>query len=610
MEKKSMRKNKLTGIIATCLSILFTLSACAQEHKRNESRLKTINEIANNAVLLNNQQNFIPLTKLAEQKIASINLGFTHQVAFDSLLNKYAEITSLNAEKYKDSTTLNDLADDLKYYTTIMIAVTDQMTKNGRYINFINDLTQHKNVVLAVFGEGKSLAVFDPISAPIIWSEQNSLEAAMVVPQIIFGGIGAKQTLKKQLSAKYTTGTGYITSVTRLKYTVPEDAGVNSDALMEVDKIALEAIAGKATPGVVVLVAKDGKVIYNKAFGSHTYANELPDQVSDIFDLASLTKTTATTPSVMRLVEENKLKLDTNIGYYIPKARNTPMNAINVREVMLHQAGFIPFIPFHNYVKEGDYARDSSAAFPTKVADNYYIKKGFFSDFMWPKMLNSPIKTRGKYVYSDISMYVMQDIVEHISQKPLEKYVLDNFYTPLGMHTAGYLPRNRFTKAQIVPTEDDQIFRKTLLEGYVHDQGAALKGGVAGHAGLFGSASDLATYYQMLLNKGTYGGEQYFKPETVEMFTTKQSNVSRRGLGFDRWDPDVTKKYPSELASSQTFGHTGYTGIGVWVDPSRGLVYIFLSNRVNPGVSEQLGKLNIRPRIQDAINRAIDKGNK
>lgn len=608
MERKYMRKNKLTGIIAICFVFIFTLCACAQEHKKNESRLKTINAIANSTVLLNNQQSLIPITKLAEQKIASINLGFTHQIAFDSLLNKYAEITPLNAEKYKDSTTLNDLADDLKYYSTVIIAITDQMTKNERFTNFINDITKHKKIVLAVFGDGKSLDAFDHLTAPVIWCPQNSLEAAMVVPQIIFGGIAVQKTLSKEFSGKYTVGSGYSTNVTRLKYTVPEDAGVNSENLKEIDKIALEAIDGKAAPGIVVLVAKDGKVIYNKTFGSHTYDNIIKNKVTDIFDLASVTKVTATTPTVMRLVEQGKLKLDTNIGYYIPRARNTPMNAINVREVMLHQAGFIPYIPFHNNIKEGDYSRDSSATFPTKVADNYYIKKGFFSDFMWPKMLNSPIKTRGTYVYSDISMYVMQDIVEHISEKPEQQYVLDNFYTPLGMHTAGYLPRNRFTKEQIVPTEDDQIFRKTLLEGYVHDQGAALKGGVAGHAGLFGNASDLATYYQMLLNKGTYGGEQYFKPETVEMFTTKQSDVSRRGLGFDRWDPDLTKKYPSELASPQTFGHTGYTGIGVWVDPARGLVYIFLSNRVNPGVSEQLGKLNIRPRIQDAINRAIDKG--
>jgi CubicO group peptidase (beta-lactamase class C family) len=605
-----MNKNKLTSIIASLLSLVFTLSACAQDHQKNENRLKTINLIAKSTVLLNNQKKIIPIVGLADKHFVSINLGFNNQIAFDSLLNKYADVKSLDANVYKDSTTLNDLEDDLKYYTTVIIALTDEMTSSGKYLNFITNMAKSKDVIVALFGEGKSLAIFDQLNIPIVWTPQVNAESAMVVPQIIFGGIAAQQTLTKAYSPKYKVGSGYKTSVIRLKYTVPEDAGVNIENLKEIEDIVNEGIKGKAAPGMVVLVAKDGKVIYNKAFGYHTYDNLRADKVTDIFDMASVTKVTATTPSVMRLVEQNKLKLDTNIGFYIAKARNTPMNAINVREVMLHQAGFIPYIPFHNYIKEGDYSRDSTAAFPTKVADGYYIKKGFFNDFMWPKMLNSPIKTRGSYVYSDISMYVMQDIVEHIAEKPEDQYVLDNFYTPLGMHTAGYLPRNRFSKDRIVPTEDDQVFRKTLLTGYVHDQGAALKGGVAGHAGLFASANDLAIYYQLMLNKGTYGGEQYFKPQTVEMFTTKQSNVSRRGLGFDRWDPDATKKYPSSLASSQTFGHTGYTGIGVWVDPSRNLIYIFLSNRVNPTVSEQLGKLNIRPRIQDAIIKAVDKGNK
>ena len=610
MEKKYMNKNKLASVIAVSLSLLFTLSACAQDHQKNENRLKSINSISKNAVLLNNQKQLIPIVGLTNKHFASVNLGFEYQIAFDSLLNKYAGIQSIDANKYKDSTTLNDLEDDLKYFNTVIIAVTDDMTKSGKYLNFMTSISKNKNVIVAVFGEGKSLGAFDNLDFPIVWTPQINNESAMVVPQIIFGGIAAQQTLTKGYSGKYTAGSGYKTTITRLKYTVPEDAGVNSDELKEIDNIVNEGIAGKAAPGMVVLVAKDGKVIYNKAFGYHTYDNLRADKVTDIFDMASVTKVTATTPSVMRLVEQNKLKLDTNVGFYIAKARNTPMNNINVREVMLHQAGFIPYIPFHNYIKEGDYSRDSTAAFPTKVADGYYIKKGFFNDFMWPKMLNSPIKTRGSYVYSDISMYVMQDIVEHIAEKPEDQYVLDNFYTPLGMHTAGYLPRNRFPKDRIVPTEDDKVFRKTLLEGYVHDQGAALKGGVAGHAGLFATANDLAIFYQLMLNKGTYGGEQYFKPQTVDMFTTKQSNISRRGLGFDRWDPDLTKKYPSSLASPQTFGHTGYTGIAVWTDPSRGLIYVFLSNRVNPTVSEQLGKLNIRPRIQDAIIKAVDKGNK
>ncbi len=608
MEKKYMNKNKLASIIAISLALLFTLSACAQDHKQNENRLKSINSITKNSVLLNNQKQLIPIVGLADKRFVSINLGFEHQLAFDSLLNKYADVKSIDANKYKDSTALNDLEDDLKYYNTVIIALTDDMTKSGKFLNFITNIAKNKNVIAAVFGEGKSLGAFDNLNFPMVWTPQINAESAMVVPQIIFGGIAAQQTLTKGYSGKYTIGSGYKTTVTRLKYTVPEDAGVNTEELKEIDNIVNEGIAGKAAPGMVVLVAKDGKVIYNKAFGYHTYDNLRADKVTDIFDMASVTKVTATTPSVMRLVEQNKLKLDTNIGFYIAKARNTPMNGINVREVMLHQAGFIPYIPFHNYIKEGDYSRDSTAAFPTKVADGYYIKKGFFNDFMWPKMLNSPIKTRGSYVYSDISMYVMQDIVEHIAEKPEDQYVLDNFYTPLGMHTAGYLPRNRFSKDRIVPTEDDKVFRKTLLEGYVHDQGAALKGGVAGHAGLFANANDLAIYYQLMLNKGTYGGEQYFKPQTVDMFTTKQSNVSRRGLGYDRWDSDLTKKYPSSLASPQTYGHTGYTGIGVWVDPSRGLIYIFLSNRVNPTVSEQLGRLNIRPRIQDAIIKAVDKG--
>ncbi|MES2416776.1 MAG: serine hydrolase [Bacteroidota bacterium] len=608
MEKKYMNTNNLRGIIAISLATLFTISACAQDHKQNQNRLKTINAIANSSVLLNNETGLIPIVGLTNKHIASVNLGFNYQVAFDSLLNKYANVQSIDAAKYRDSTTLNDLEDDLKYFNTVIVSLNDQLTKNGKFLNFLTSIAKSKQVIIALFGDGKNLSAFDQLSTPIVWSPQYNAEAAMVVPQFIFGGIAAQQTLSKGYSGKYTVGSGYKTAVTRLKYTVPEDANVNTEDLKEIDHIVNEGIAGKAAPGMVVLVAKDGKVIYNKAFGSHTYDNTRPDKVTDIFDMASVTKVTATTPSVMRLVEQGKLNLDTNIGYYIAKARNSPMNSIHVREVMLHQAGFIPYIPFHNYVKEGDYSRDSSAAFPTKVADRYYIKKGFFNDFMWPKMLNSPIKTRGKYVYSDISMYVMQDIVEHIAEVPLDKYVLDNFYTPLGMHTAGYLPRNRFSKEQIVPTEDDQAFRKTLLEGYVHDQGAALKGGVAGHAGLFASANDLAIYYQLLLNKGSYGGEQYFAPQTVETFTSKQSDVSRRGLGFDRWDPDPNKKYPSQLASPQTFGHTGYTGIGVWVDPSRGLVYIFLSNRVNPTVSEQLGRLNIRPRIEDAINKAIDKG--
>jgi len=603
-----MRKNRFSGIISISFLALLTFNACAQEHQKNEQTLAVLNKISDNTVLLNNQNNVLPLTNLDQKNIASVDLGFQQQTIFDSLLNKYTKIAAFAASNYQNAATLDGLEDDLKYFNTIVIALPSAASNDTRAVKFILNLAKSKQVILSVFGEGKSLGTFDALQAPIIWTDQSTALAASILPQIIFGGIGLNAKLPTTLSPKYTAGSGFSTKASRFKYTLPEDAGVNSDNLSEIDNIANQAIRAQAAPGMVVFVAKDGKVIFNKGYGHHIYVNGIPENVADIFDLASLTKTTATTPTVMRLYEQHKLNLDTNIGTYIPRARTLPMNEIKVREVMLHQAGFIPYIPFHNLIKPGDYSRDSSAAYPTKVADNYYIRKDYFKDVMWPKMLNSPIKTRGQYVYSDISMYVMKDIVERISGIPLNQYVLDNFYTPLGMQTAGFLPRDRFPKDKIVPTEQDTYFRKTLLQGYVHDQGAALAGGVSGHAGLFASANDVGILYQMFLNKGTYGGQEYFKPETVDLFTAKQSNVSRRGLGFDRWDPDLTKKYPSELASAQTYGHTGYTGTCVWVDPARGLVYVFLSNRVYPSVTDKLSNLKIRGRIQDAIIKAIEKG--
>ncbi|KIO75044.1 beta-N-acetylglucosaminidase [Pedobacter lusitanus] len=602
-----MYKNNLVQTIAVCFLAISTFSACAQEHQKNEELLKVNSNILQHTVLLNNQNSIIPLTELEKKNIASVSLGFAFQNVSDSLLNKYAKVTSFSSASYENSPELGKLENDLKFFNTIIISITDQEAPKARYINFINSIAKSKSVIIALYGQQTNLAPFDSLTAPILWSQDKNIQAASLIPQLIFGGIAAGNKLTRNISARFPAGSGYTTTVTRLKYTIPEDAGVNAENLREIDDITAEAIAARAAPGMVVLVAKDGKVIFNKAYGTHTYDGPA-DKVTDIFDLASITKITATTPMVMRLVEQNKLKLDTNIGAYIALARPTAMNDIPVREVMLHQAGFIPYIPFHDGVKPGDHSPDSSAAYPTKVADGYFIRKDYFKDVMWPQMLNAPIRTRGKYVYSDISMYVMKDIAEQISGEHLNDYVAENFYAPLGMQTAGFLPRNRFSKDRIIPTENDTYFRKTLLVGYVHDQGAALVGGVSGHAGLFASTNDMAIMFQMLLNKGTYGGQQYFKPQTVDTFTAQQSNISRRGLGFDRWDPNLSKKYPSATASPQTYGHTGYTGTAVWVDQARGLIYVFLSNRVNPSVTNKLVSMGIRSRIQEVINSAIDKG--
>jgi CubicO group peptidase (beta-lactamase class C family) len=310
----------------------------------------------------------------------------------------------------------------------------------------------------------------------------------------------------------------------------------------------------------------------------------------------------------MQLTDQGKLNLDATIGDYLSMAKKTNKNDLHVREILEHQAGLIPDIPTFEKITPNDHSPDSSADYPTKVNNGYYLRKDYFKDVLWPAMLNSPLRNRGQYIYSDLSMCFMQQIVETITAVPLNTYVQQQFYTPLGMQTAGFLPLYRFAPSRIIPTEDDEVYRHDLLDGYVDDPTSALMGGVAGHAGLFASANDVAILYQMMLNRGTYGGVQYIKPETVDLFTAKQSNVSRRGLGFDRWDPIAINKYPSQLASPQTYGHTGYTGTCVWVDPQYGLVYIFLSNRVNPKVTGKLSTLNTRPRIQDVIVEAIQKG--
>lgn len=374
----------------------------------------------------------------------------------------------------------------------------------------------------------------------------------------------------------------------------------------KIDAIAAEAIREKATPGMVVMALKDGQVIFEKAYGYHTYDKKTPTKTTDIFDLASISKIAGTTPVIMHLYDQGLLDLDATMGSFLPEVKGTDKENITLRSVLLHEAGFTPYIPFYKELKSGDLQRTYDTRHQVKVADSAYLRTNYYKEVMWPQMMKSDLKTPGKYVYSDISMYVMKEVAEHITHKPMDVYVSEILYQPIGMTYTGYNPRNRFDKSIIVPTEHDTAFRKVLLEGYVHDQGAAMAGGIAGHAGLFATAKDLAIYGQLLLNRGEYKGKRYFKPETIDLFTSNQSQVSRRGLGFDRYDPKPGAEYPSKLANKSVYGHTGYTGTCIWVDPENQLVYIFLSNRVHPQVSTKLLDLNIRSRIQDAIYETIN----
>jgi CubicO group peptidase (beta-lactamase class C family) len=604
-----MRKSNWRFCFIILSGFILVHSACAQNPPfTGKNYVKEENLVEKATILLNNGQQMVPLKELSQLNIASIHFSYPFAAGFDSLLNKYSASQSFNGMDYVGIKGAGVLDFDTKLYNTLIVQLTDADLANPQIVSFVYDNYKAKNLVIAFFGKGDLLGKLDNITSPIIFSDRSSPVAAYYSAQAIFGGVAITQNLNKTLSPKYRANTGFTTTKTRLQYTVPEDAGIKTDNLSEIDKIANEAISNQATPGCVVLVAKDGKVIFNKAYGYHTYDKTIPDRITDIFDLASVTKISATTIETMRLTEEGRLNMDSTIGTYIPMARKTNKNDIRIRELMTHQAGLIPDIQTYEKLKPTDISVDSSAAYPVKVSEHFYLRKDYFKDVMWADMLNSPLKTRGQYIYSDLSMCIMKEIAETITTSPLNEYVQDNFYDPLGMQTAGFLPYKRFPKDKIVPTENDEVFRHSLLDGYVHDPTAALLGNVSGNAGLFSSANDLAILYQMLLNRGTYGGDQYFKPETVDMFTSKQSAVSRRGLGFDKWDPITDRHYPSKLASPQTFGHTGYTGIGVWVDPKYNLVYIFLSNRVNPKVTDKLSGLNVRPRIMDAVYEAIGKG--
>ena len=398
----------------------------------------------------------------------------------------------------------------------------------------------------------------------------------------------------------------------------PMKAAVSKDKLNTIDSIVYDAIAKKAFPGCVVFALHNGKIIYNKAFGNYEYGPSPAVSVESMFDLASITKTSATTMAVMKLYEEGKLDLKKRLGNYLPVVRGTDKASLQIEDILLHQAGLVPFIPFYRETIDtatgipnpAIYSDKPKPGFTIRVAENLYLRNDW-QDTIMNRILKSPVTAPDKYVYSDNDFIFLGKIVEEITGLPLNEYVEKTFYRKMGMRTTGFKPRARFALNKIVPTEEEPHFRKQLIRGDVHDEGASLFGGVAGHAGLFSDAYDLAMLYQMLLNGGVFNGERYLKTETIKLFTSYQSDISRRGLGFDKPEKDNTTRpepYPSSSVSPQTFGHTGFTGTCVWADPKYNLVYIFLSNRVHPTRDNpRFGQMSIRPKIQEIIYSGLDE---
>jgi CubicO group peptidase (beta-lactamase class C family) len=594
-----------TSVFQLSILLILGISSLSGQHYAHWEHVADLQQqknLASSSVLLNNEQGTIPVKNL-EQKIAVVHIGIFNASAFDSLLNKYAAVTSFSANG--SETAFIDLSLDLKFYNTVIVTMTGAALKEKKNLEFLYDVQKSKHLILVLFGHPEGLGYAGRISLPVILTEDDSPAAANFAAQLIFGGVSAKGKLACTWSEKYRKNDGFMTTATRLHYTVPEEVDIAFlDIEPRVDAVVAEAIQGKAIPGAVVMVVKDGNVIFNKSYGTHSYDTSAATKISDLFDMASITKVSASTLATMRLYEQNKVHLDSSFGYYIPTARNTDKHNITIRNLLLHQSGIasgvaLPVLPT-------DISPDSSADFPVKAGNGVFIRKGFFKDFVWPRMVNVTVESP-KYLYSDLSMTYMKEVIENQSGNKLDHYVSQQFYQPLGMQTAGFNPLDRFPLSRIVPTEKDADFRKGLLHGFVHDPMAAKLGGVSGNAGLFASANDLAILYQMVLNKGTYGGLRYFSPQTIQLFTSKQSATSRRGLGFDRVDTSNKLGYPSRLASAQTYGHTGFTGTCFWVDPKYNLVYIFLSNRVHPTVNGNLYKLRTQAKILDAFYEVILK---
>ena len=431
--------------------------------------------------------------------------------------------------------------------------------------------------------------------------------------QIICGALPMKGKLPFTLNDELTEGIGLAFPASdRLSFVDPESLGLSRKKLDAIDSLVNRSIADSVFPGCQVAFAYKGKVVYNKSFGKMTYENRPKIKNDDIYDLASVTKIISSTAALMLLQSQGKFSLDKKISDYLPElAESSVVKNIVLRSVLAHQAGFVPYFPFYKEtLNNGElnptiYNPEKTYFYTNHVADNLWID-GHFRDTMMNEILRTPLKTPGKYKYSDVGYYFVQRVIETLSGSTQDQFVLHNIYKQLGLNRTGYNPLSYYPLNKIAPTENDKFFRKQLVHGFVHDPGAAMQGGVAGHAGLFSNATDLMAVLQMFMNKGSYAGKQLIKKEVIEEYTKAQFYGNRRGAGFDRPTASGEKGPVCHLASQSSYGHSGFTGTYVWVDPKSELVYVFLSNRVYPDAENwKIVKQGTRTKIHQMIYELI-----
>jgi len=676
--------------------ILMAKSWTGLEKKKNIN-LDTIKNIINNSkslalarklfqnsiILAKNNDTLIPIKNIETQNFNVLTYGNEQVNNFETYFKYYSDANFKFINRKTDNVLTKNL---LTYSKSRLIIIFNNYLPDSLLISKLILLQKSNELVILNFGNIENLNKLENFKT-IIQIFSNSEVEQEFAAQLIFGGIEANGIFPIKIN-NFLSGFGLKTKKTRLKYGIAEDVGIKTIELEKIDSIINKAIQNGATPGCQVFVAKNGTVIYNKSFGYHTYSKQLPVIITDLFDIASMTKTTATTLSAMKMYEQGKIGLDTELGNYfkdtkIEYTRIKPDTIINVdtlelknikdmkkllkyqdtihltdslivafdtiiakatpslnifkvtpRQLLMHKSGISPAMPIlrfmlykDSYLKEqkkdsnftikskeivakeafnrffsNKYIKDSSEI---QIADNMFLNNSYF-DTLWIDTKQLRVYSREIYQYSDVNMILLQQAIDSINGYNIDIYLKNNFFKSLGLKNISYLPLENYSKDKIIPTEQDKFWRNQLLHGYVHDPSAAMMGGIAGNAGLFASAQDVGIIYQMLLNGGTYGGTRYLQKETIDLFTRTQDD-SNRGLGFDK--PSWQETIIAEDASPNSYGHTGFTGCCVWVDPDSELVYIFLSNRVHPSADNwKLNNYKIRQNIHQAVYEAIEKG--
>ena len=583
---------------------------------------------ANALTVLTNNQNILPLKNLDKLKVATLAINSESVTSYQLQLAKYLKSDNYTINP-SDKEACSALLKKLSVYDIVLAGVygLDQRPFKGFGItpemtDFINRFVENQKSVITWFGNPYGIDKIESLQKAdgLILAYQENKDAEELSAQLIYGGIGARGSLPVTINEKWKSDFGIITPGNiRLQYGIPENAGISSKLITEkIDSIVNAGLAAKAFPGCVVMVARKGIVVFHKAYGYQTYDNRTAVKDDDLYDLASVTKVSSSLPGFMKLDTEGKFSPDQTLGSYLPYYKHSNKENLLMKEIFTHQAGLTPFIPFYRYTtkEDGSYKRHTcspvySEKYPVLVAPHVYLYKNYRKK-MFAEIKKSKLGEK-KYNYSDLTFIITPQIIENITGEKWVDYVTNNIYKKIGANDLSFNPYLKYPLSRIIPTEYDSLFRKQQLHGTVHDEMSGMLGGISGHAGLFATSNDLMKLMELYRRMGNYGGEQIIGQNVLEEYTRVQypENGNRRGLGFDK--PDLNnsklppeKAYPCAGASPSSFGHSGYTGTFVWVDPEKEVSFVFFSNRVYPTRNNNIiSDLSIRGSILQAIYDSI-----